>query len=195
METNDYADFMFKVPILHLSVRNWQTKKRLLLDLIDNDSMDVQYDEHVNSDYHAQLNTPLEGRHNEAVNRILNEEINLFCGHYGFIYYKIVMSWFETASKGNYHGIHNHGSTGYSSVCYIDYDKESHTPTQFLGPFNNFITGSSLHYTPKVHEGSIIFFPSVILHYTDPNPNDIKRTILSFNIDVKETHDQRPRNS
>lgn len=192
---NDYADFMFKIPILHLTVRDWDVKKKLLINLIDNDRMVMHEDENVKSDYHPLLKSSPDNRYNYSINEILNDEINLFCTHYGFIYYKIVMSWFETASDGNYHGIHNHGATGYSAVCYIDYDQQTHTPTKFISPFNNFLTGMSLHYEPKVNEGSLIFFPSAILHHTDPNKSDKKRTILSFNIDVKENYDQHSRQS
>ena len=192
MIINDYCEYMFKVPLLHLSVRNWDEKKQILLEMSKDTEMD---NDNVKSDYHLQKNTSSQGKHNSKIEELLKEEINLFCGHFGFVYYKVVMSWFEQASVGNYHGVHNHGSVGYSSVCYIDYDSTVHTPTLFISPFNNFITGSSLHFAPPVDEGSIIFFPSAILHHTEPNKSNQQRTIVSFNIDVKEKYDQRPRYS
>lgn len=195
MTTNDYCEYMFKVPLLHLSVRNWDEKKSILLEMLKKSNMDVREDEEVISDYHTQKGTVYSGQHNKSLEHLFKEEINLFCNHFGFASYKIVMSWFETAKPGHYHGIHNHGSVGYSAVCYIDYNNDIHTPTQFVAPFNNFIDGLTLDYVPNVKEGSLIFFPSVILHYTEPNKSDIERTVVSFNIDVKENHDQRPRYS
>ena len=192
---DDYCDYMFKIPLLHLSVRNWNEKKSVLMSMIDDTQMNINEGESIKTDYYSRQNTELAIRHNQKIEEILKEEINIFCNHFGFCYHKISMSWFQTASKGNYHGIHNHGSVGYSSVCFIDYDCENHTPTQFISPFHNFITGDFLEYSPKVKEGSIIFFPSTILHYTEPNNSDVERTILSFNIDVKESHNQRPRYS
>ena len=190
---NDYCEYMFKVPLLHLSVRNWDIKKTILLEMMQNSELGMCEDEEVASDYHTQKKNSTLGIHNKNIENVLNEEIGIFCKHFEFVYYRIVMSWFETANVGNFHGVHNHGSTGYSAVCYVDYDKEIHTATQFVSPFNNFITGLSLNYVPNVDEGSLIFFPSAILHYTEPNKSNKKRTILSFNIDVKESYDQHTR--
>jgi hypothetical protein len=186
---------MFKIPLYHISVRNWQEKKKFLIDLMNDTNMSIEDGDTIKTDYHDQINSNFSGHHNKKISEVLNEEIMFFCNNFGFNYYRISMSWFQQASKGNYHGIHNHGSVGYSAVCFIDYDEKLHTPTQFISPFNNFITGDFLDYTPKVKEGSLIFFPSVIHHFTEPNNSEKQRTVLSFNIDVKETHDQRPRYS
>ena len=94
------------------------------------------------------------------------------------------MSWFETSSQGDYHGIHTHGLVGYSAVCFIDYDSDEHTATQFVSSFNNLLTGEALQHSPEVNEGSLIFFPACILHYTEPNKSVKERKILSFNINV-----------
>ena len=184
MTTNDYLDFMFKIPIVHLTARNWNLKKSILLDMM-NKSRIESFEEDVQSDYHIQQNDNEAGKHNERVENLFKEEINLFCNQLSFSEYRVVMSWFETAAQGNYHGIHNHGLVGYSAVCFIDYDKEEHTSTQFVSPFNNFLTGHTLHYSPQVDEGSLIFFPATILHYTEPNKSTKERKILSFNINVK----------
>ena len=73
--------------------------------------------------------------------------------------------------------------TGFSSVCFVEYDENVHTPTKFISPYSNFVNGSCLDHSPKnVIEGSLIFFPSAILHYTHPNNNNNTRTILSFNL-------------
>lgn len=192
---DDYCDYMFKIPLLHLSIKNWEQKKLELLNMMNEVEMSINEGEHIKTDYYTKQNTKFTLKHNQRVTEILKEEIQGFCNYFNFCYYKVSMSWFQTASKGNYHGIHNHGAVGYSSVCFIDYDPKEHTPTQFVSPFHNFITGDFLEYGPEVKEGSIIFFPSVIMHYTEPNQSDKQRTILSFNIDVKENHNQRPRYS
>ena len=51
-----------------------------------------------------------------------------------------------------------------------------------MSPFPNFLTGLQLTYTPEVDEGSIIFFPSYISHFTEPNLSDENRLIVSFNL-------------
>jgi hypothetical protein len=185
MTTNDYLDFMFKIPIVHLSVRNWDAKKLILLNMMDSSDLKKSEREDLKSDYHTQLNSDEKGKHNEQIEELLKEEINLFCNQLQLNQYKVVMSWFEKAGLGDYHGVHNHGLVGYSAVCFIEYDKENHTPTQFISPFNNLLTGIALRYTPQIDEGSIIFFPATILHHTEPNKSTKERKILSFNINVK----------
>jgi hypothetical protein len=181
---NDYTEFMFKVPIVHISARQCNLKKNILLNIMNQSQIEYSANENIKSDYHTQQNGDNPGKYNEQIDHLFKEEINLFCNKFGFSQYRIVMSWFEKATQGNYHGIHNHGFVGYSAVCFIDYDKEEHTPTQFISPFNNFLTGLTLHYSPQVEEGSIIFFPSTILHHTEPNKSTKERKILSFNINV-----------
>jgi hypothetical protein len=188
---NDFVDYMFKVPLFHLQVRNWETKKEILLEMAKNSNFTMDGDDTVKSDFHEQLNNNTVGKHNDKVLSILKEEIEIFCDYFDFNYCKISNSWFEIANQGNHHGIHTHGTIGYSSVCYIDYNKDVHSPTKFVAPFHNFIIGDLLHYMPKVEEGSIIFFPSTIMHYTEQNNSKIERTILSFNLDVKNNESQR----
>ena len=189
---NNFIDYMFEVPLLHLQVKNWEKKKKILFEMAKTSDfiMAEEYCSKVKSDYHKQNNAKSMGKHNNKVLEVLEEEMEIFCNYFEFNSCTIKSSWFESADQGNYHGIHNHGTTGYSSVCYIDYNKSVHTPTQFVSPFHNFLTGELLQYEPEVEEGSIIFFPSVIMHYTEPNISKIERTILSFNIGVKENESQ-----
>lgn len=187
---NDYLENIFYIPLLHLSVRDWENKKKILLEVIKNNPIKPSDDENILTNYHQH-----KGDLNETIERLFEEEIKSFCECFGFVYYRVSMSWFQIAEKGHHHGVHNHGSTGYSSVCYLEYDEDVHTPTEFIAPFNNFITGEGLYHSPKVSEGSIIFFPSNLMHFTDINKSDKKRVIISFNIDVRESHDQRPRYS
>jgi hypothetical protein len=187
---NNFIDYMFKVPLLHLQVNNWEKKKEILFEMAKTSNLMLGKESKVKSDFHTQNNNQTMGKHNDKVMEVLEEEMEIFCNYFEFNSCMIKSSWFELADQGNYHGIHNHGTTGYSSVCYIDYNKCVHTPTQFVSPFHNFLTGELLQYEPEVEEGSIIFFPSVIMHYTEPNISKIKRTILSFNIGVKENESQ-----
>ena len=53
----------------------------------------------------------------------------------------------------------------------------------FLAPFNDPM-GDTIQFAPKVDEGEIIFFPSLITHYVQPNKSNDIRIILSFNINI-----------
>ena len=80
---------------------------------------------------------------------------------------------------------------GFSAVCFVEYDQEVHTPTQFIAPFNDFMQGNTLQYSPScVMEGTLLIFPSVIHHFTLPNTSDKRRIALSFNLTPYETEEQ-----
>jgi hypothetical protein len=172
--TENYAVDMFKVPLLHLKIGDWENKKPILLNMMSK-----------SFDYHTQKNNSIAGTDNIAIELFLKDELNSFASYFNFKAYRVTMSWFQTAEAGDYHGPHNHSCIGYSSICYIDYDQDLHSSTEFISPFNNFLTGESIHYSPKVDEGSIVFFPSSILHYANPNKSTKSRSILSFNIAIK----------
>jgi hypothetical protein len=182
---SNFIDNMFNIPILHLKVTNWEKKKEILLEMVNNCDLIVGKNDTLKTDFDIQNHNQTMGQHNDKITKILKEEIEIFCNVFNFNQYEMISSWFEIAAQENYHPIHNHGSIGYSSVCYIKYDHNVHTPTQFISPFNNFLDGSLLYYEPKVEEGSIIFFPSLIMHHTKPNNSKIERTILSFNLNIK----------
>ena len=65
--------------------------------------------------------------------------------------------WFQKYNKNMDHPVHTQGSTGYSAVCFIEYDKDNHKPTTFISPFCNNFNGELTRYEPDVEEGDIIF--------------------------------------
>ena len=117
------------------------------------------------------------------VTSILEEELSEFMIQTGGVV-SVNGSWIERSTKGMHHNIHNHGATGYSAACYVCYNSNIHSPTQFVSPFNNPITGEVIHYEPDVEEGHLILFPSFIHHYTTPNQTDVERIVLSFNLNT-----------
>ena len=94
----------------------------------------------------------------------------------------VTSAWFQKQEQNMLHNIHNHGAVGFSSVCYVKFDKDVHLPTTFISPFNDFLSGSTQYYQPEVEEGDIIFFPSTVQHYSPPNSSDSDRIIFSFNL-------------
>ncbi len=175
----DYSENMFYVPFYHYAVKNWENKKRSLLEIYDNidRNLERKSDNQVITNYHKDSLSMI-----DSISQIFSEDLGTFCSDIG-TQFKMSCAWFELTDKHAYHSIHNHGASGYSSVCYITYDNSEHTPTQFISPFPNFLTGLQLTYTPEVDEGSIIFFPSYISHFTEPNLSDKHRLIVSFNLE------------
>ena len=116
---------------------------------------------------------------------ILQEELEDLYLSAGFRNPIISNVWMQQYTKGCFMTPHNHGMTGFSAVYYIKFDPIEHESTRFIAPLNNFITGDNLEYKPEVNQGTLIFFPSMLMHYVRPNQSDKPRAILSFNIDER----------
>ena len=166
---------MFQIPFLQLQCDNWNVKKQRLLELPKNLTKSM----HINTDFFNNENYYI-----SSIADIFINEIYLFQNILSIKQVSIKKAWFELANKYEYHGPHAHGAVGYSSVCYINFDKD-HSATKFIAPFKNWIDGTDIIFTPNVQEGTIIFFPSALLHYTEGNVTDKKRMIVSFNIECR----------
>ena len=116
---------------------------------------------------------------------ILREELADLYLSAGFRNPIISQAWMQQYTKGCFMTPHNHGMTGFSAVYYIKFDPIEHESTRFIAPLNNFITGDNLEYKPEVNQGTLIFFPSMLMHYVRPTQSEKPRAILSFNIDER----------
>jgi hypothetical protein len=159
----------FSVPIYKYKVQNWNIKKKQLLDLFNNFKHKIVGNV---------ITSPLDIKTN-----ILSKEIELFEKEIGINFCSSEV-WFQKYENNMNHAVHTHGPTGFSSVCFIEYNKSFHKPTTFVSPFGNYITGELERYEPDVEEGDIIFFPSNLLHYAPTNLSKITRTIISFNLNI-----------
>lgn len=184
--TNYYRD-MFQVPFLHLDVEDWDNKKNLIMSSFKMNIHENDDGDEVSTDYFYKVKTKNNvDIDNKFISDVLGEEIDKFSNYFNFNEWEIWLTWFQKSVAGQQHIIHNHGSSGYSAVCYVEYDPKFHKPTTFVSPFNNFIDGTALIYEPEqIREGSIVFFPSSIHHYAPPNNTDVRRTILALNLKVK----------
>lgn len=175
---------MFSVPLVHLIVGDWKEKKKKLLKLCEKTHLSSDNTESLFTNYHKDYKVL-----NDDIQNIFGDEIKKFKKEFNLSKFEVISSWFEETEINGSHCIHNHGQYGYSSVCYMEYSKEEHTSTVFVSPFNNTSTGEVITYKPEVDEGSIIFFPSSILHYTIPNKSTKKRLIVSFNLTLEKNND------
>ena len=166
----------FEIPIFKYKVSEWQVKKKKLLDLFD--SFDNQIVGNV-------ITSPIFYKTD-----IFSEEMHLFEKEVN-LKLKIDNIWFQKYETKMDHGVHNHGSSTFSSVCFIEYEKNFHSPTIFVSPFTNNITNEFITYAPNVEEGDIIFFPSNLLHYAPPNFSNKHRTIISFNLLIDNINENK----
>ena len=167
---------MFHIPLTVYKCSWWTAKKQRLLRHLDTLDL-VQGDEQVLSDYRG------DNSYVNEITDILSDELSWFGNDYSCNPH-IVRAWYERALPYMYHPVHNHGHGGFSAVLFIEYNKHYHRPTNFIAPFDHFITGEQLTYEPHVEEGDLILFPSFLHHYTHPHTSEHRRTVLSFNITV-----------
>ena len=171
---------IFAIKFVHIKVTNWNEKKKSILK-----NMGEVIHEDIPRGEFLETNFAEYSKEGDKMNvtSILEEELSEFMIQTGGIV-SVDGSWIERSTKGMHHNIHNHGATGYSAACYVCYNSNIHSPTQFVSPFNNPITGEVIHYEPDVEEGDLILFPSFIHHYTTPNQSDTERVVLSFNLNT-----------
>ena len=176
---------MFNVPLLHLKVHDWESKKKKLLHLMETQSSNFENQIHLHTTFYSSIrdeNSDEMNNLNRSVHEILNEEIYYFMETFKVEMCKISSSWFQIQEKYMSHPVHNHYS-GFAAVCYLEYNPELHTPVRFIAPFTDLFDGSMVEYNPEnVTEGSILFFPSALLHHTLPNRSDVRRVALAFNL-------------
>jgi len=161
----------FSVPIYKYKVENWNVKKKQLLNLFDGFKSKII--ENV-------ITSPSDIKTN-----IFLDEIKLFEKEIEIYFHHNTTIWFQKYEQNMNHAVHVHGATGFSSVCFIEYDKKDHKSTVFVSPFGNCVTGTLERYSPEVEEGDIIFFPSNLLHYVPANLSNKTRIVASFNLYIK----------
>ena len=168
---------MLNIPFYHYKVNNWREKKEQLLDFVSTLSFKFK-------DQIADLYTTYGDQTSSIPLKILEDDIVKFTTEVKYSGEMDADIWFQKYYENQFHSPHNHGAIGYSSVLYINFDKKTHKGTRFLPPFND-PDGNHIEFAPDVDEGSFIFFPSYLYHYTLPNKSDTIRIIMSMNIRKK----------
>lgn len=178
---NNFITPMFIVPYLKLDVVNWKDKKKKLLDLMNACNLDT--DPFILTSFFNNEST----NQNDLIQSIFEEELKYMKKSFGFNDCVIKHSWFQEQTKNMFHPMHHHCGVDVmmSSICYLEYFSSEHTATQFISPFMDSLSSSYMNFMPEVNEGTIIFFPSNILHQTLPNISDKPRKIVSFNLEVR----------
>jgi hypothetical protein len=189
----EYIIPMFSTPLMHLKVEDWEEKKKALLEMYEKRKSDKSKFKvatgsktslDVETDYHHNYDTGY--AYDEDIMEIFQSELEALADTFECSV-EVCTTWFEKASTTKFHQVHNHGCQGFSAVCFIQFDPKHHTPTVFMNP--NLADVETCNIVPPgIREGSLIFFPSYVLHYTAPNQSDVDRIILSFNVNAEYEH-------
>jgi hypothetical protein len=88
--------------------------------------------------------------------------------------------WFQQYEKDSEHEWHIHPSTNYTGVYYVEYpDKNAKTEILDFKTKKIFTMGD-------IKEGDVLIFPSNLVHRAPKIKNNLRKTIISFNIDFNK---------
>lgn len=171
---------LFSIPIYRYEVEDWSRKKKAFYKKIeekDLQKIDLQtfYTDRQKDKKSYSLDFDF----------IFNDELKCFCKDSKISGYSIKDIWVVKYKKQDYQIVHNHSSTGFSGILYLEYDQKVHAPTAFVGPWNDPITDTTqISYPPSVKEGVIYIFPSALLHYAQTNFSKKERVIVSWDMTI-----------
>ena len=172
------SDNMFSLPIYTVRTQNWKEKKKKIKKEINFKNIEKK-----------ELHTFGTDRQNdgksyiEQFSNIFKEELDLFLDEIKKESMIISDMWTVRYRHSEYQSVHNHGSFGFSSILYLDFNSKIHDKTNFISPFNDFYTDHLTWYIPyDIQEGDFLFFPSVVLHHFTPNFSFITRRCIGFDI-------------
>jgi len=100
-------------------------------------------------------------------------------GEMGFEGIKIMQLWFQQYRQSDTHGWHGHGYN-FTGVYYLELPDDA-PRTQLLDPY----TQQNI-FTPSISEGDILLFPSYTIHRAPIVTTDSRKTIISFNFDLRQ---------
>tara|TARA_Y100000022_G_C13219377_1_gene361569 strand:- start:16 stop:600 length:585 start_codon:yes stop_codon:yes gene_type:complete len=171
---------MFSVPLVKYHIVNWkENKKRILESLPKLNQEHLDRDVGLYTDFFEVIKNNNLPTYSNVVIDIIKPYLADFTQQRRA---EFTNMWFQTAFKGNSHGLHNHGHSGWSSVIYVEFNPQFHTSTKFISPFNNPWDGNLVDFMPEVQEGDMIIFPSTLTHESLPNQSEVRRTIVSYNL-------------
>ena len=124
--------------------------------------------------------TPDNINNNSLFYPLVNTLNNLLCEIKKTPNLKITHMWANISSFSNYNYPHRHSNTDnpnlFSGVVYLQVPKNSGNLV-FLNPLS--IDSECLIYSPK--EKEVIFFPSILPHFVEPNLSQEDRISIAFN--------------
>ena len=159
----------FKIEFLKIKTKNFAKKKKLIIKELK------KHPEERQRSFNSNRGS---GKLSRPFSKIFSEELSQISFH-GIT---ITDTWSVTYDKGDFHVPHNHGSTGYAGILYLDLHKDS-PGTTYIQPWNN-ENDKSLLYTPKVKPGDMVIVPKFIFHYSEVNPISFKKRIISFDFGI-----------
>jgi len=172
---------LFLVPIFRYEVTEWERKKKALLSRINRNKFDYYGLNDFQTDRHSEKN-----RYALDFENIFSEELEQFKKESDLKYLRVTDIWtLKYTKRSENHCPHNHKSTGYTGLLYLEYDDKVHEPTKFIGPWNDPVTDKTqLSQIKNPKPGVIYIWPSALVHYADGMKTNKLRMVTSWDMEV-----------
>ena len=116
----------------------------------------------------------------EAFNNIMTEELEMLSQKLEKDI-QIEDIWSVSYKKGDYHTPHDHGSVGLAGILYLNMPKKAPV-TQYIQPWNDFISDRTTYLPIPVVEGMIVVTPKFVRHFTEPSKDTKIKRIISWDM-------------
>jgi uncharacterized protein (TIGR02466 family) len=111
----------------------------------------------------------------------------------------IVEAWAVLGGRGASHLPHSHAPSLWSGVFYVSAEKclahDGSDPRGGKIELANPVAGAAsfgarTSVTCEPKDGLFLLFPAMLLHWVNPNPSDVERVVVSFNVMIEPTTKQ-----
>ena len=129
------------------------------------------------SGWHSQVDAFKRPAFAEMVKAVVHQATEVFkAERYSNCNARLVEMWANVNDRGGYNTPHTHGEAAdWSGVYYVNATDEA-PPIGFLGPYRG------LSHSVKAEAGTMLLFPSWLMHHVPPHEADCPRISVSFNI-------------
>jgi hypothetical protein len=179
---------LFKIEFFKLKCCNFENKKKDIEQSLRRTAFREKRQANFSTNRHKKRNVTLQVKDVDIEMSLAYDLRDIFYHEFNLLEKKfhanvnVYDAWSVTYKKGDYHEPHNHGSTGYSGILYLDMHEQSPLTT-YIQPWNN-EKDKSVLCRPLVEEGDIVIVPQYLMHYTEPNPINFKKRIISFDFNL-----------
>ena len=173
---------LFMAPLFSYEVNEWERKKKALLARVDKNKFGYYGKANFQTD-----KLSIKNKYALDFEQIFDEEFSQFKQEAGLSYLRVKDVWtLKYSDKSESHCPHNHASTGYTGILYLEHDPKVHPTTTFIGPWNDPVSDDSILCTlPDPNPGIMYIWPSVLLHYVDGMKSNKERIVTSWDMEVK----------
>ena len=92
--------------------------------------------------------------------------------------------WSVSYKRGDYHTVHDHGTVGLAGILYLNMPKDG-AVTQYVQPWNDYLTDRTIYYPLPVKEGDIVVTPKFVRHFTEPHKSKKIKRIISWDMKLQ----------